>query len=173
MRDIPPLHMTPDLTPFSPLPHTDAGLCPQLVRPHTSPDMATIADELLNDFESDEEEQEEEQNDAFLADGGNTEMPTTGLTMPTGAYQANGSMELEGDEEEPDDADMEGTVPDHIKMERQEDEEETKARVEKMQLQKVTDVRSVAGLMKLLQPVIEVSPHSPLRFVATIIIYSS
>ncbi|KAK0272731.1 U4/U6-U5 snRNP complex subunit prp31 [Friedmanniomyces endolithicus] len=121
--------------------------------------MATIADELLNDFESDGEEQDEEQNDAFLADGEDTEMPATGVTMPTGSYQANGSMELEGDEEEPDDADMESNVPDHIKMEGQEDEEETKARVEKMQLQNVTDVRSVAGLMKLLQPVIERIEH--------------
>ncbi len=161
MRDVPPLHMTPDLTSYLTLLHSSTWVRPQLVAAHTLHNMATIADELLNDFESDGEEQDEEQNDTFLADGEDTEMPATGVTMPTGSYQANGSMELEGDEEEPDDADMESNVPDHIKMEGQEDEEETKARVEKMQLQNVTDVRSVAGLMKLLQPVIEVSPHFP------------
>jgi hypothetical protein len=47
-----------------------------------------------------------------------------------------------------------------------EDEEETKAKVEKMQLGGVDDVRSVAGLMKSLEPVLEVStpfPPPPLR----------
>jgi U4/U6 small nuclear ribonucleoprotein PRP31 len=37
------------------------------------------------------------------------------------------------------------------------DEEDTKAKVEKMRLGTVRDVRSVAGLMKTLQPVLEVS----------------
>ncbi|KAK4957525.1 U4/U6-U5 snRNP complex subunit prp31 [Elasticomyces elasticus] len=120
--------------------------------------MATIADELLNDFESDGEEQEEEQQDAFLGDSGDAEMPATGVTMPTEAHQPDGSMELDGDEEEPDEAE-DGVTPSHIKTEAQEDEEETKARVEKMQLQNVTDVRSVAGLMKQLQPVIEKIEH--------------
>ncbi|KAK5734833.1 U4/U6-U5 snRNP complex subunit prp31 [Elasticomyces elasticus] len=120
--------------------------------------MATIADELLNDFESDGDEQEDDQQDAFLGDNGDAEMPATGVTMPTEAHQADGSMELDGDEEEPDEAE-DGVAPSHIKTEAQEDEEETKARVEKMQLQNVTDVRSVAGLMKQLQPVIEKIEH--------------
>ncbi|KAK3624049.1 U4/U6-U5 snRNP complex subunit prp31 [Elasticomyces elasticus] len=120
--------------------------------------MATIADELLNDFESDGEEQDEEQQDAFLGDNGDAEMPATGVTMPTEAHQPDGSMELDGDEEEPDEAE-DGVTPSHIKTEAQEDEEETKARVEKMQLQNVTDVRSVAGLMKQLQPVVEKIEH--------------
>ena len=38
-----------------------------------------------------------------------------------------------------------------------EDEEETKAKVEKMELGGVDDVRSVAKLMKTLEPVLEVS----------------
>ena len=38
-----------------------------------------------------------------------------------------------------------------------EDEEETKAKIEKMQLGGVDDVRSVAGLMRTLEPVLEVS----------------
>jgi len=121
--------------------------------------MATIADELLNDFESDEEEQADDaQNDAFLGDRGYSEMPATGVTMPT---EAHGGMELDGDEEELDEDAVDGSVPSNIKMEGQEDEEETKARVEKMQLHNVADVRSVASLMKQLQPVVEVSLPIP------------
>ncbi|KFY08856.1 hypothetical protein V491_08403 [Pseudogymnoascus sp. VKM F-3775] len=41
------------------------------------------------------------------------------------------------------------------------DEEVTKAKVEKMQLGGVDDVRSVAGLMKTLEPVLEVSTPPP------------
>ena len=70
-------------------------------------------------------------------------------------------MELDGDEEEPDDADIDASAPSHLKMEDAEDEEETKARVEKMELKTVSDVRSVAGLMKQLEPVLEVSTPRP------------
>jgi U4/U6 small nuclear ribonucleoprotein PRP31 len=42
-------------------------------------------------------------------------------------------------------------------MDDAEDEEEAKARIEKMQLASVSDVRSVAGLMRQLEPVMEVS----------------
>ena len=53
------------------------------------------------------------------------------------------------------------------------DEEATKAKVEKMQLGGVDDVRSVAGLMKTLEPVLEVStplpsPFSEQRFTSSI-----
>lgn len=119
--------------------------------------MTTIADELLNDFEDSGSEQEEERTEDLLGD-------TNGFTDANGASSArheNGGMELEGDEEEPDDDDVEG-VPSHLKMEAGEDEEETKQRVEKMELKTVSDVRSVAGLMKQLEPVIEVSfPSHP------------
>ncbi|KAK5120998.1 hypothetical protein LTR85_005782 [Meristemomyces frigidus] len=122
--------------------------------------MTTIAEDLLNDFEDTGSEQEdEEQNDGLFGDTGSSEPHATGATMPTEAKQANGSMELDGDEEEPDEADLDGNVPSHLKMEDGEDEAETKARVEKMQLQNVGDVRSVAGLMKQLQPVIEKIEH--------------
>ena len=40
------------------------------------------------------------------------------------------------------------------------DEEARKAKVEKMHLGGVDDVRSVAGLMKVLEPVLEVRDHS-------------
>jgi U4/U6 small nuclear ribonucleoprotein PRP31 len=64
-------------------------------------------------------------------------------------------MELDGDEEEVDeDADMAGVNDTAVDVE---DEEETKAKVEKMELGGVDDVRSVAKLMKTLEPVLEVS----------------
>lgn len=119
--------------------------------------MTTIADELLNDFESDGDEQEEEQTEGFYPEAGATEAAATGVTMPTEAKQSSGDMELDGDEEAPGDEEGGQNVPSHVKMEEQEDEEETKARVEKMQLAGVGDVRSVAGLMKQLEPVLEVS----------------
>jgi U4/U6 small nuclear ribonucleoprotein PRP31 len=70
-------------------------------------------------------------------------------------------MELEGDEERHDDGDTDAAAPAHITMDDAEDEEEAKARIEKMQLASVSDVRSVAGLMKQLEPVMEVSKSSP------------
>ena len=116
--------------------------------------MTTIADELLNDFEdSGSEQEEEEQNGEFFTGDDATE----GARSTASIKQENGGMELDGDEEEPDEADLDGGAPSHLKMEDAEDEEETKARVEKMELKTVNDVRSVAGLMKQLDPVIQVS----------------
>ena len=119
--------------------------------------MTTIADELLNDFEdSGSEKDEEEQSNDFFGAG------VTSSEDFGDVKQENGGMELDGDEEEPDEADIDGGPPSHLKMEDAEDEEETKARVEKMELKTVSDVRNVAGLMKQLDPVIEVS-HPLLR----------
>ena len=60
-----------------------------------------------------------------------------------------------GDEEEVDeDEEMSGVADTGADVE---DEEETKAKVEKMELGAVDDVRSVARLMKTLEPVLEVS----------------
>ena len=122
--------------------------------------MATIADELLNDFEESGSENEDEQtNRQIFDDHGGTEQDTV-AGQPSGSGQ-NGSMVLDGDEEEPDEEDLAGGVPSHLKMDDPEDEEETKARVEKMELHNVGDVRSVAGLMKQLEPIIKVSrPHT-------------
>jgi len=116
--------------------------------------MTTIADELLNDFEDDGDEEQEEQNNGIFADDGSSTLQATGADA---VPPSNEGMELDGDEEAPDDTDPDSTVPSHLKMEDAEDEEETKARVEKMQLHNVGDVRSVAGLMKQLEPIIEVS----------------
>ena len=118
--------------------------------------MTTIAEDLLNDFESDDEA-EDQQNGELFADHGYSD---EGLVDPTRnlAGASNGDhMELEGDEEQQDDEDPDAAAPSHLKMEDAEDEEEAKARIEKMQLASVSDVRSVAGLMRQLEPVMEVS----------------
>lgn len=122
-------------------------------------DMATIADELLNDFEdSGDENEEQEVDNNFFGEEGVTSQAENGVKSEPEAGQ-NGAMELDGDEEEPGDEDLDGTdVPAHLKKEEEETEEETKARVEKMELQSVSDVRSVAGLMKQLDPLLKVSP---------------
>lgn len=117
--------------------------------------MSTLADELLQDFEDSGSEGDEQQNAGLFPD--NEESNAAGVSHAT-----DGRMELDGDEEDAgEDEEMagaNGTVKDV------EDEEETKAKVEKMQLGGVDDVRSVAGLMKTLEPVLEVSvlPLPPL-----------
>lgn len=119
--------------------------------------MTTIAEDLLNDFESDDENDQEQQNGELFADHGYSD---EGLVDPTRnpAGASNGDhMELEGDEEQHDDEDPDAAAPSHLKMDDAEDEEEAKARIEKMQLASVSDVRSVAGLMRQLEPVMEVS----------------
>lgn len=119
--------------------------------------MATVADELLNDFEDSGSEGEEESKDIFQDDGLGDVPSANGLRADSMPQETD--MELDGDEEPVDD-DLAGDTAMNGKMEEQEDEEETKARVEKMQLGGVSDVRSVASLMKTLEPVLEVSRHT-------------
>ncbi|CAF9941248.1 U4/U6-U5 snRNP complex subunit prp31 [Imshaugia aleurites] len=114
--------------------------------------MSTLADELLNDFEDSGSEGESEQQNGFLQND---------ATPPTNngrAQATEGSMILDGDEEdvsEDDDAAIGGANATGAAAD-VEDEEEAKAKVEKMQLGGVNDVRSVAGLMKTLEPVLQV-----------------
>jgi U4/U6 small nuclear ribonucleoprotein PRP31 len=123
--------------------------------------MSTLADELLQDFEDSGSEAEEQQNDGLFPDDADSKNSLNGrATSISGAID---SMELDGDEEEVDeDADMAGMNDSAVDVE---DEEETKAKVEKMELGGVDDVRSVAKLMKTLEPVLEVSTSffPPLR----------
>lgn len=118
--------------------------------------MSTLADELLQDFEDSGSEGEEEQNgELFPTNGeGQNGLNATGLR-----HTDAGSMELDGDEEDvEEDEDMADINGSGIDVE---DEEETKAKVEKMDLGRVDDVRSVARLMKTLEPVLEVSVSFP------------
>jgi len=109
--------------------------------------MATLADELLNDFEDSGSEQEDGQ------DGGQD--TSLGDEKPTSAQSPG--LELDGDEEaDEDEGDEELAARNAAGHDAADDEDDTKAKIEKMRLGGVRDVRSVAGLMKTLQPVLEV-----------------
>lgn len=116
--------------------------------------MATVADELLEDFgDSPSEAGGDEYDDSFLS--------AAGLS---GGINTNGDTAMqelrEEDDEDEDDDMMDGTTGDAG-----DDPDEAKAKIEKMQLGGVRDVRAVAGLMKVLTPVLEVSnPHSKISF---------
>jgi len=117
--------------------------------------MSTLAEELLQDFEDSGSDGEEQQNENLFSNNEDSKF----RTLNGHSQGANGSMELDGDEEEVDqDEEMVGAQLPELDVE---DEEETKAKVEKMQLGGVDDVRSVAGLMKTLEPVLEVSHSYP------------
>lgn len=126
--------------------------------------MATLADELLNDFEDSGDENEEEQNNEVAQDDGVAGLfPAESEAPQPKSVKEEAKMDLDDDEEDvDDDEELMSAATATQNREAPEDEEETKARVEKMQLGAVSDVRSVAGLMKTLQPVLEVSlPRSP------------
>ncbi|KAJ9157633.1 Pre-mRNA-processing factor 31 [Pleurostoma richardsiae] len=109
--------------------------------------MSTLVDELLQDFEDSGSEAGEDRQDEGH--------DLLGAAPPV-APRANGDVDMDeanGDEEaEDEDEDMSGTANG---AEAAEDPEETKARVEKMQLGGVRDVASVASLWKTLEPVLE------------------
>lgn len=118
--------------------------------------MATLADELLNDFEDSGSEDEGNKETGFFLQKEDGDESTG---------KANGGMELDGDEEEVKDEneglDLLGAPKEEATGDRTE-EEEAKDKIEKMELGEVSDVRSVARLMKTLQPILNVSytlPH--------------
>ena len=120
--------------------------------------MSTLADDLLNDFADSGSEGEGEQQNGLLQDEATP--PASGILnghpRKSTSIDQDGGMELDDDEEEVGDEDEEMTNGDALKVDDVEDEEEAKAKVEKMQLGGVNDVRNVAGLMKTLEPVLEV-----------------
>lgn len=118
-----------------------------------TPRMSTLADELLQDFEdSGSEGEEEQEHGGLFKDEGDSKSNLLSLAPRA----TNGSsMELDGDEEDVDEDEEMAGMASAVDIE--DDEEEAKAKVERMQLGGVADVRSVAGLMKTLEPVLEVS----------------
>lgn len=133
--------------------------------------MSTLADELLNDFEDSTSEGEGEGQNGFLQDASTSTAPgiSNNLQRNTALKDSSGSMELAADEDdgEEDEEMADGDILGSERLDEPEDEEETKAKVEKMQLGRVNDVRNVAGLMKTLEPVLEVGylpyPFSPFQ----------
>ena len=123
--------------------------------------MSTLADELLNDFEDSGSEGENEQRNEFLQDGANP--PEAGLPNSHSSALTHGVvMDVDEEDEDEDEEMADGGM---AGQDAPEDEEEAKAKVEKMQLGGVNDVRNVASLMKTLEPVLEVGhvfiPPSP------------
>ncbi|PGH02579.1 U4/U6 small nuclear ribonucleoprotein PRP31 [Blastomyces parvus] len=114
--------------------------------------MATLADELLNDFEESGSEDEGKVTDNLFPD-------SVGEPGSDFSAKARGEgMELDGDEEEvnDDEADVDVAIDPTGKLAKEMGEAEaTKAKVEKMRLGAVGDVRSVASLMKTLQPILD------------------
>ncbi len=107
--------------------------------------MSTLADELLQDFE----DSGSETGDKVEDDGDDNTAALMGLH--------GGDVEMGGDDLSSDEGDEEMGG-----MARDEDPEETKAKVDKIDLGGVSDVRSVASLIKALEPVLEVSTPSSL-----------
>ncbi|CAN8098959.1 unnamed protein product [Discula destructiva] len=106
--------------------------------------MATLVDELLQDFEDSGSDQGDEGNeDDFF--GGHA-------IKADHDAQGEDDMDLDGGAVQEEDEEM-GGVPSGSKQ-APEDPEEAKARIEKMQLKGVSDVSSVARLMKSLEPVL-------------------
>ncbi|RAL58239.1 hypothetical protein DID88_002285 [Monilinia fructigena] len=117
--------------------------------------MSTLADELLQDFEDSGSEGEGDDNAHLFTDPEEVALSMNGNAT---GFSGASEMELDGDEEAVDEDDeMAGIMSGAVDA--TEDEEMTKAKVEKMQLGGVDDVRSVAGLMKTLEPVLEKIAH--------------
>lgn len=113
--------------------------------------MASLADELLDDFADSGSEKGDDQNNDYQ--NGDDHERDGLLDNHTAATEG---MEVDANEDDMEDAEEEVDAKQDI--EALEDEDDTKAKVEKMKLASVSDVRNVAGLMKQLKPVLDVSP---------------
>lgn len=118
--------------------------------------MSTLADELLQDFEDSGSEGDEDQNGGLFRNDGDVDAGSQ--NYGPSRQVANGDMELDGDEE------VEDEQMDGAELDTEENEDATRAKVEKMQLRGVDDVRSVASLMKTLEPVLEVGKFQRTSF---------
>ena len=117
--------------------------------------MATLADELLNDFEDSGDEQNDTTND-FDED----EPRSNGKANAFHTSDANEDRmsDNEGADEE-EIARIKAEALEEDQNDDSDDEVAHKSKVEKMQLGGVSDVRSVAGLIKTLQPVLDQIEH--------------
>ncbi|ORY66473.1 Prp31 C terminal domain-containing protein [Pseudomassariella vexata] len=112
--------------------------------------MSTLADELLQDFEDSGSENGDEQNDLGL----NAEGPDVGPPKHDASHE-DGDMILDGDEEEEPEEDEEMGGMNTTSIDPMEDEEEAKAKIEKMQLGGVKDIRKVTTVMDRLEPLLK------------------
>lgn len=124
--------------------------------------MATVADELLNDFEDSGSEGEENGGFDAQKDGFHGSPGANGERRDSDSIAKEALMELDGGEKEGEGAGEDEDEEMAYLSEQKpgveiENEEEAKQRVDKMRLKGVNDVRSVASLMDTLKPVLEVS----------------
>lgn len=118
--------------------------------------MSTLADELLNDFEdSGSDAGGEEQQDSH--DHGLFDYAAVSNGVHTDGDTAMDEVHDDDDEEDEDADMMDGLASGAAQTD--DDPTEAKAKIEKMQLGAVRDVRAVAGLMKTLTPVLEKIAH--------------
>ncbi|KAH8675305.1 hypothetical protein BX600DRAFT_169074 [Xylariales sp. PMI_506] len=115
--------------------------------------MSTLADELLQDFEDSGSDNGDDQNDLGL-DG---DSPSA-LGPTNGDHDDDGGMVLDGDEEEPEEDEEMGGV-NGAAIDPMDDEDEAKAKVEKMQLGGVKDIRKVTTVMDKLEPLLKDISH--------------
>jgi len=117
---------------------------------------SSLAADLLADFNDSDEEDFDE--------NGTPEISNDLIDQPNGRHsRSRDLMELDGDLGSDDDEDEEMAGMERLRQTEgkgelsvDDDDETTKAKIESMHLVDVDDVRSVAGLMKVLEPVLEV-----------------
>lgn len=117
---------------------------------------SSLAADLLADF-NDSDEEELEENGTSISNDLLSDQPNSRQSRSRDLM-----MDLDGDEEGDDDdedEEMTGTVlpQDKDDLSIDDDEETRKLKVESMNFGAMNDVRSVAKLMKVLEPVLEVS----------------
>lgn len=130
--------------------------------------MSTLADELLQDFGDSGSENGDDQNDTGLE----LDRPS----LYNGDQREDSDMVLDGDgddadePEEDEDGDEEMGGVDGV-VNAMEDEEAAKARVEKMQLGNIKDVRKVTSVMDRLDPLLKVSSSLLFQLAIQVFIY--
>ncbi|KAI1492329.1 Prp31 C terminal domain-containing protein [Biscogniauxia mediterranea] len=112
--------------------------------------MSTLADELLQDFEDSGSENGEEGNDAGLQIDG----PAVGA-LDSQHDNGDGHMMLDGDEEEEPDEDDEMGGMDSAAVDPMEDADAARARIEKIQMGGIKDIRKVTSVMDRLEPLLK------------------
>lgn len=122
--------------------------------------MATLADELLNDFEDSGDENNDNENGFDY--GEDAQNGDANKNQQQEGIEVDANVDVMSD----DDAAADEAEIARIKAEAEndddgsdEDEVVQRSKVEKMRLGGVSDVRSVAGLMKTLQPVLDQISH--------------
>ncbi|KAI9847539.1 MAG: U4/U6-U5 snRNP complex subunit prp31 [Thelocarpon superellum] len=124
--------------------------------------MSTLADELLQDFEDSGSDEETSQTGDWRRDEASATAPTANGHGRRKAQRTDHDGEMDVDDDEAiaeEENPAEAVTINGEALAEDDDEDEAKAKVEKMQLGGVDDVRTVAGLMTTLEPVLERIGH--------------